>query len=270
MLIDILIALAVVAAVAFVFGLLLALVYRFFGFEENKDVKAIREALPGINCGACGYKGCDDYAASVADGSAAANLCVPGAEETARTIGEILGVEVESPKDVIAFVHCNGCYDATGDKMRYEGITTCNAAALIFGGPKACHYGCIGFGDCSLVCPVNAICIMDGVARVDSSRCLGCGLCMETCPHKMISMVPKNAAVAVICNSKEKGAAAKRACNNACIACKKCERACAFGAVKVINNVAVIDYDKCTNCNACADACPTKCIKKTEFAKRVI
>ncbi len=270
MIVDILIALAAVAATALVLGILLALISHYFGVKANESVKPIREALPGINCGACGYKGCDDYAVAVAEGKAEPNLCVPGANETAKTIGEILGIKVEPPKDYVAFVHCNGNYDATGDKMRYEGIESCNAAALIFGGPKACHYGCIGFGDCALACPSNAICVRNGVAHVDAAICIGCGLCMSLCPHKMISMVPHNAAVVVMCNSREKGAAAKKACQNACIACKKCEKVCPNGAVKVENNIAIIDYNKCNGCGACADACPTKCLKHATFPDRVI
>ena len=95
---DILIAFGVVAGVALLLGVMLALISRFFGVEEDQKVKAIRACLPGVNCGACGYKGCDDYAAAVADGSAKPNLCVPGAEATAKELGEILNIEVEAPR----------------------------------------------------------------------------------------------------------------------------------------------------------------------------
>ena len=261
MLKDVLIAAGVVAAVSALLGILLALVSKFFGVPEDKRVKEIRECLPGINCGACGYKGCDDYASALAEGSAKPNLCVPGAESTANQIGAILGIEVEPIKDVVAFVHCNGNCDATGKKTDYEGINTCFAAAALFGGPNDCRFGCLGFGDCAAACPANAICVKDGIAHIDTSRCLGCGLCVATCPKKIISMVPQETNTVVMCSSKDKGAIARKAGKNACIGCKKCEKNCPSGAIAVANNLATIDYNKCTRCGLCIEGCPTGCLK---------
>ena len=262
MMIDILIAAGVVAAVSLLLGILLALLNRFFGVKEDKKVKELRACLPGINCGACGYKGCDDYAAALATGSAKPNLCIPGAESTANEIGALLGIEVEPPKDVVAFVHCNGNCEATGKKAGYEGISTCRAAAALFGGPNDCTFGCLGFGDCAAACPAEAICIKDGIAHVDTSRCLGCGLCSETCPKRIISMIPQETKTVVMCSSKDKGANARKACKNACIGCKKCEKSCPEGAITVVNNLATIDYTKCTGCGLCIEGCPTGCLKE--------
>ena len=111
----------------------------------------------------------------------------------------------------------------------------------------------------------DAICLTDGIARVDTSRCIGCGLCTHTCPKQIISMLPQEASVAVMCSNTQKGADARRACSNACIACKKCEKACPSGAITVINNLAVVDYSKCTGCGLCASQCPTGCLKNVCF-----
>ena len=265
MLVNVLIALAVVVAVGLFFGILLALFIHLFGIEEDEKVKQIREALPGINCGACGYKGCNDYAEAMARGEATPNRCIPGAEATAKTLGEILGVEVEEPKDVVAFVHCNGTCDAASEKAIVDGIESCKACTVMYGGPKTCTYGCIGCGDCAAVCISNAICMDDGIARVDTSRCIGCGLCAKECPKHIISMIPQEAATVVYCSSKDKGADARKACKNACIACKKCEKACPEQAITVIDNCAVIDYTKCTGCGLCVAGCPTGCLKKAMF-----
>ncbi len=262
---DLIIAFDVVALIGIIAGVLLALISHFFAVEENQTVKAVRECLPGVNCGACGYKGCDDYAAAVADGSAKPNLCVPGAEATARELGEILGIEVEPPKDVVAFVHCSGTCDATAKKAAYEGISGCKAAAMLYGGPDACRFGCVGLGDCAAACPSHAICMKDGIAHVDTSLCLGCGLCETICPKHIISMVPQETEAVVMCSNTDKGGDARKVCKNACIACKKCEKVCPHGAVTVVNNLAKIDYDKCTGCGACAEACPTGCMKQVVF-----
>ena len=216
---NVLIAFIVVSVIGLTAGILLALISHFFGVEENKKVKELRACLPGINCGACGFKGCDDYAAALASGKAKPNLCVPGAETVAYEIADLLGVEVEEINDVVAFVHCNGNCSATAKKAEYDGVSSCRAASMLYGGPDSCRFGCMGLGDCAAVCPANAICLKDGIAHIDTSRCLGCGLCVGVCPKKVISMVPQETATVVMCNNRDKGADARRACINACIGC---------------------------------------------------
>lgn len=262
---DILIAFLVMLGVALVAGILITVFSHFFSVPENPLKGEIRACLPGINCGACGYKGCDDYAAALAEGGVAPNLCIPGAQSVADEIGGILGVEAEPFKDVVAFVSCNGNCDATFKTAEYEGVKTCYAASMIYGGINSCRFGCLGFGDCAAACPAKAICIKDGIAHVNTARCLGCGLCTRTCPKGIINMIPQETATVVMCSNKQKGADAKKACKNACIGCKKCEKTCPHGAIKVIDNLAVIDYEKCVHCEACVKECPTGCLKTAFF-----
>jgi NAD-dependent dihydropyrimidine dehydrogenase PreA subunit len=49
-------------------------------------------------------------------------------------------------------------------------------------------------------------------------------------------------------------------CSVGCIACRKCEKACPTGAIKIIDNLAVIDYNLCVNKGECFKVCPTKAI----------
>lgn len=263
--IAVLIAFGVVAAVGLVLGIILSLISHFFSVKEDETVKKVRECLPGINCGACGYKGCDDYALAVAKGKAKVNLCIPGADDVAKQLADILGVEAEKIKDVVAFVHCNGNCTATENKADYEGLSTCKAVTTLYKGPTACAYSCLGLGDCAKACPNNAICLKDGIAHVDTSRCVGCKVCVATCPKGIISMVPQHTEAAVMCSNKEKGADARKNCKNACIGCKKCEKVCPTGAITVKDNLASIDYDKCSFCLACMENCVTGCLKKVYF-----
>lgn len=258
---EILIALAVVFAIGLFAGILLTLISRFFAVKEDEKVKEIRACLPGVNCGACGYKGCDDYALVVAEGKAKPNLCIPGAEDTANALGKILGVETETVESKVAFVHCNGNCEATSKKADYIGIFSCKAASMLYGGPNSCRFGCVGIGDCVSVCPQHAICLKDGIAHIDKNLCIGCGLCKDTCPKKIISMIPKSASAVMMCSSNDKGADARKACKNACIGCKKCEKICSVGAIKVIGHLASIDYGICMECGACVSACPTGALK---------
>lgn len=265
---EILTPLLVVAVIGLAAGVLLALAEKFFGFKEEEKTVKIRECLPGANCGACGFAGCDSYARALAEGKAEPNLCIPGAESVAKQLSEVLGVEVSAEEPKVAFVNCNGHIEATDRQAIYRGMNTCRATSLVYGGPFLCRFGCVGCGDCAKVCPVNAICMDDGVARINSDLCIGCGMCVKTCPKGLISFVPRNQKIVVMCHNKEKGAVARKHCQNACIACKKCEKTCQYGAIKVIDNLATIDYGKCTGCGECAEACPTGCIKLTDFVKK--
>ena len=262
---DILIAFLVIFAVALVAGVLLLIISHFFATEENPLQKEIRECLPSINCGACGYRGCDDYAAALVTGEAKPNLCVPGAQSVTDKISALLGVEAEPFKDVVAFVACNGRCDATGSMAEYEGVPSCLAASMMYGGPNDCRFRCLGRGDCVKVCPSDAICLSDGIALINTARCLGCGLCADACPKHIIAMVPQQAKTVVMCSNTQKGADARKVCKNACIGCKKCEKSCPEGAITVENNLAVIDYQKCTGCGDCVKVCPTGCLHSVCF-----
>ena len=265
---DVLFALLVVGAVGLLAGVLLALASHFFRVEEDEKAKKLRGCLPGINCGACGYRGCDDYAAAMAKDAAAPNLCIPGADDTAAALSAIMGVTVAKPEDKVAFVVCNGNCEATEKKADYRGVNTCRGAAMLYGGPNSCLYGCIGLGDCAGVCPAGAICILDGIAHVDTSKCIGCGLCVKTCPKQVISIVPKESGVVVMCNNRDRGADARKACKNACIGCKRCEKTCSHEAITVSDQLAKIDDRKCTGCGQCASVCPTGCLKTVDFLGR--
>ena len=240
----------------------------FFAIPSDETRKAIRACLPGINCGVCGFKGCDDYAAAVAEGKAKPNLCVPGSVEAANKIGDILGIEIPPPKDVVAFVTCNGNLTATSVKAIYIGINTCRASSAIYSGPNSCTYGCLGYGDCAAACPVNAICMKDGIAHIDTSLCIGCSLCQSTCPKHIISMLPRKDQAVVMCSNREKGISARKQCINACIGCKKCEKNCPEKAISVSNNLAYVDHAKCTSCGLCVSECPTGCLKTFVFPRQ--
>ena len=155
---------------------------------------------------------------------------------------------------------CNGNKDAAKTIMEYQGLSTCKAAKQLFGGLNACTHGCLGLGDCQAACPYGAINVCNGVAVVDRELCVGCGICAKQCPNSVIRIAPAKNKVVVQCNSKDTGAKTRKACSNGCIACKKCEKVCKFEAIKVEDNHAFIDPEKCKNCGLCAKECPTGAI----------
>ncbi len=259
---EILTAVIPIVIIGLVCAAVLVIASKLMAVKEDEKFPAVRGCLPGANCGACGFAGCDGYAKALCeDSSTPANLCVPGGESTAKQLSEALGVEFAEVEAQVAFVHCGGDCSKTQDKVEYEGFSSCAAANLLFGGKGACTYGCLGMGDCAAACPQNAIYIKNGIAVVDEEDCIGCGICTRTCPNHLISLVPQKRKVTMTCRNKDKGAVTRKTCSNGCIGCKKCEKSCPRDAIHVYENVAEIDYSKCIGCKLCAKNCPVGCIE---------
>jgi len=244
------------------FGILLSIASKIFAVKTDPKITQVREALPGANCGACGFAGCDQYAESIAKSESEITLCPVGGQQVIDDLAEIMCVEVSETTKMVARVICRGTTDKTKKAYDYVGIKTCAAVNSLYSGDSSCTFGCLGLGDCVAVCEYNAINIEDGVAYIVEQNCVACQKCVAACPKNIIEMVPNTARVTVYCSNIERGKAVMDACKVGCIACKKCEKACQYDAIKVINNLAVIDYDKCTNCGDCIAVCPTQCINR--------
>ena len=252
---------AVIAVVGIVVGIGLGLFGEKFKVEVDEKELAIREELPGNNCGGCGFAGCDALAKAIANGQAPANACPVGGAPVGEKIASILGVDAGAADKKVAFVRCKGTCDKAKTLYTYTGIEDCAKATVVPGGsPKACSYGCMGFGSCVKACQFDAIHVIDGVAVVDKEKCVACGACTAVCPKNLIVLVPAKAEHLVQCSNREKGKAVKAVCAAGCIGCGICQKNCEFGAVTVTNNLASIDPEKCTNCGKCAEKCPVKVI----------
>lgn len=257
---NILIPAAIFAGLGIVLGALLAVASRVFAVKTDERVEQITEALPGANCGGCGYSGCAALAEAIVKGEAPANACRAGGAACAEKIGAIMGVQTEAQTPVRARVLCSGGCGKAKKKCRYEGVQDCIAADRMYGSDKTCAFGCMGLGSCTSVCRYGAISVLDGIARVDESLCTGCGACAAVCPKHLIGLVPVTAAYVVDCHSAEPGAAVRKVCDAGCIGCRICEKNCPAGAVRVENNLAHIDPSLCTGCGTCAEKCPRKVI----------
>ena len=260
MLIQILTAVAVLGLMGLIFGALLSVASRFFFVKEDERKEQIIEALPGANCGGCGYSGCAAYADAVLAGKAGPNVCPVGGQTSADAICKIMGLESAPAVRKYARVRCSGNNEVAVHKYQYEGLDDCVAATRLLDGYMQCRFGCLGFGNCVRHCPVGAIEIKNGVAVIDKETCVGCSVCVATCPKQVIEIVPYETKYAVGCSSHDKGAATRKNCRTGCIGCKLCEKACEFDAIHVTDSLAVIDYDKCTGCGACAEKCPSHII----------
>ena len=256
------VATAVVSATGLLIGLFLGVAAKKFEVEVDERELQVRDLLPGANCGGCGYAGCDACAKAIALDEAPINVCPVANQETYEQIGKVMGKTAEEAEKKVAFVKCAGTCDKTEVKYEYFGVRDCKMAASVPGkGNKKCGYGCLGFGSCVKVCAFDAIHIVDGIAVVDKEKCTGCTKCTAECPNNLIEMVPSKARTLVTCSSNDKGRDVKYACSIGCIGCKLCVKACEYDAIHVENNLATIDYSKCTNCGKCAAVCPSKVIQ---------
>ena len=262
---NILTAIISLGGLGLIFGILLSLAFKKFAVQTNPLEAKILECLPGSNCGACGFAGCQGFAEALTNMKAEPNSCVAGGQAVAEKISAVLGIDVKQIEDTAAFVACRAGNKQAAKKYIYKGIDNCQAAALLFSGDKACIYGCLGLGSCIGSCPFDAISLTsEGLAVIDSARCKACKKCIKSCPRQLIKMVPRNQEVLIACNNKDRGKKAKEVCSIACIACKICEKACPSQAITMVENNAVIDFSKCNQCGICIEKCPQKTIQKTK------
>ena len=259
---GIIIAAAVVGILGILIGIFLGIASEKFKVEVDEKEILVRNELPGNNCGGCGYAGCDALAKAIAAGQAEVGACPVGGASTAEKIGAIMGVAGGTAEKKVAFVKCKGTCDKTKVQYNYYGVDDCKKVSVVPGaGEKACTYGCMGYGSCVKACAFDAIHVVDGVAVVDTEKCVACGKCVSSCPNHLIELVPYKAEHLVQCSSHDKGKDVKSVCESGCIGCTLCTKQCEFDAIHMEDNLAVIDYEKCTNCGKCAEKCPVKVIQ---------
>lgn len=263
-------AFASLSLMGLIFGSGLAYASKKFEVKTDPKEKAILDALPGANCGGCGFPGCSGLAAAINGGKAPVNGCVVGGESVAAKIADIMGVKAEENVKKVAHVQCNGGHSFSTKKAEYQGILNCRAASMVNAGDKGCTAGCLGYGSCVSVCEFDAIHVSDGVALVDPDKCVACGKCIDACPRLLISLVPYKNKVVVDCCNRDKGKAVKDVCQVGCIACGICEKNCPFDAIHVEGGIARVDYDKCKMCKICVQKCPTKAISKALYREEKI
>ena len=250
----------IVASIALVAGLALSISSIIFATPKDEKVEALMEVLPGVNCGACGYSGCVAYAKALSKKEAKNGLCPPGGEELVVFIAGILGEKTTIMEKKVAVIKCQGHTANAKQKMQYQGYQSCLGANLLYSGDRACGFGCLGKGDCVKTCPENAIVLVDNIAVIKANLCTGCSICVKSCPKEIIEVLPEKFNQHVRCKNSDKGLHTRKVCKVGCIGCMKCQKICESAAIIIKNFVAIIDYEKCTNCGGCIKACPVNAI----------
>ena len=258
-----------------VLGLLAAVILYFiaqkFMVIEDPRIDTVTEALPGVNCGGCGYTGCRAFAETLVRSTSFEGLnCPVGGAETMSKVALILDRQPLSVEPKVAVVRCNGTPGNAARTSYYDGAVSCRVAHSLYGGTTGCQYGCLGCGDCVVSCKFDAM-YMDPVTELPvilDDKCVACGACVKACPRNIIELRKRNKKdrkIFVSCVNKDKGGPARKACKVACIGCGKCVKVCPYDAITMIDNLAFIDSSKCKLCRKCAPECPTDAILEIGF-----
>jgi len=252
-------------------AIILYFVAQKFKVYEDPRIDLVEEALPAANCGGCGFPGCRNFAETlVKSESWDALFCPVGGNETMAKVAAILGKEAIEQAPKVAVVRCNGTPEFRPRVTEYDGAPTCAIAHSLYSGEGGCPHGCLGLGDCVVVCNFDAIHMdpVSGLPVVVDDKCTACGACVDACPRDIIELRKKNKKdrkIFVSCINEEKGAVAKKNCSVACIGCSKCFKVCPYEAITMENNLAFIDAEKCKLCRKCVTECPTSAILEINF-----
>ncbi|MFZ5572155.1 MAG: RnfABCDGE type electron transport complex subunit B [Thermodesulfobacteriota bacterium] len=259
--ITILLALSLMTVMAVVFSFILGWADKAFRVETDPRFELVGAALPGANCGGCGYVGCNEYAEAVIAGELV-NKCVVGGAGCAAALADIMGLKADASLPYRPIVHCGARLSDRLGRNPYFGEQRC-AAANIVADVQGCTFGCLGFGDCQKACNYDAIHVIDGLATVDYEKCVGCGACAKACPRNIITITPFKAQrmLAVTCSNKDAGKDVMKVCNVGCVGCGSCARISSLFTIE--NNLSTINYEAYTpECSlevmeAC-EKCPRK------------
>jgi electron transport complex, RnfABCDGE type, B subunit len=266
-----LIAIITLGSIGLFISILLYITSQKFKVLEDPRLDDVEAALPGANCGGCGFAGCRNFAeACVKTTNFETLLCPVGGSDTMSKVASILGKEAIKTEPKIAVLRCNGsCADRPRTSI-YDGAASCTIANATFGGDTGCSYGCLGLADCVKACIFGALKMNEktGLPEVDEAKCTSCGACVKTCPKNLFELRdkgPESKRIFVNCMNRDKGALAQKACAVACIGCGKCKKVCGYNAIHLAGNLAYIDFKACQLCRQCVEVCPTKAITEHSF-----
>lgn len=270
---TILLPVALMGSMGIVFALILNFASKAFYVPTEKKVMEVMEALPGANCGACGFPGCEGLAGAIVRGSAPITACPIGGEALVKDLAKIMGQEAVAVERKVAVVKCQGDKARATDKYEFQGRLDCRSMYLLQGGNKTCEYGCLGGGSCQMVCDFGAIELVNGLAIIDKEKCTACGKCVGICPKGIIEMVPYKRESIVLCSSHDKGKDVRGYCKVGCIGCSICARQYPEG-FEMDNLLAKATYDVDNfDAEALANAvnkCPNKCITPGDELSKIL
>ena len=235
----------VLGGVGLFFGFLIAMANKKFYVWEDPRIDGVEDLLPSTNCGACGQPGCRAFAEAAVAGKVQPSSCTVMGPDDISDIASYLGVDAGEANKRVARLLCAGGKSQKRQKSDYTGLETCKAAAAVSGGGKGCSWGCLGLADCERSCDQDAIFMNDDLLPVVIPElCTACNDCVIACPKDLFELMPVEQKLIVQCKNLLKGDAAEDLCSVACNTCNRCVADSEPGVIEMINNLAVINYEK--------------------------
>ncbi len=257
---SILTAILALGGLTLLLAVMLIIANRKLYVYEDPRINVVEDMLPHANCGACGFPGCRPFAEALVAGKALPGKCTVSAEAGQVAIAEYLGISIGAEEKKVARLACAGGANVAINRASYAGLNSCRAATLISGGGKGCFWGCLGFGDCEVICDFDAIQMNEhALPVVDIEKCTACGDCVEICPKDLFSLQPVSKRLWVACKNLDHGDAVLDDCVVGCTACGKC----AMDGGELITmeyNLPVVHYGKAALNDQPIQRCPTGAI----------
>jgi Na+-translocating ferredoxin:NAD+ oxidoreductase RNF subunit RnfB len=255
------IALAALGGLTLILALMLIIANKKLYVYEDPRIDVVEDLLPHANCGACGFPGCRPFAEAVVSGTMLPGKCTVSSEEGRISIANYLGVALGAEEKQVARLACAGGTNVARNRAKYEGLKTCQAASLISGGGKGCFWGCLGHGDCDVVCDFDAITMnVYGLPEVDEEKCTACGDCVEVCPKDLFSLQPISHQLWVNCKNLETGDEILEECQVGCTACGRCEMDAPGNLITMENGLPIVNYSENHKTKDPIQRCPTGAI----------
>ncbi|PIE88965.1 MAG: Fe-S cluster protein [Acidobacteria bacterium] len=257
----ILVAVGAMGGLTVTLSLLLVIANKKLYVHEDPRVDDVEDMLPHANCGACGYPGCRPFAEALVANQTTPGKCSVSTPEGLEEIAIYLDVEVGAGQKMVARLACAGGNNVARNKVDYEGMRTCRAAALVAGGGKKCSWGCLGLADCMDVCDFDAIHMNSfSLPVVNESKCTACNACVVVCPKDLFSLQPVENRLWVACKNEEEGNKVLEDCQVGCTACSRCAFDAPESLISMKKNLPVIDYSKPHKTTVPIQRCPTGAI----------
>ncbi len=258
---TIIVALAALGGLTLILAIMLILANKKLYVYEDPRIDIVEDMLPHANCGACSYPGCRPFAEALVSGKTLPGKCTVSSEEGRLAIAQFLGVDLGAEEKQVARLACAGGTNVAINRAEYQGLESCQAASLVSGGGKGCFWGCLGYGDCEVVCDFDAI-IMNrySIPVVDVEKCTACGDCVEVCPKDLFSLQPISHQLWVACKNLEAGDDILDECQVACTACGRCAMDAPGDLITMENNLPVVNYTGNHKTQVPIQRCPTGAI----------